>query len=301
MTWPFSEEINSQLGTLERTRNRLRRAFSAAAIASLLCLVAAGGLLGGAEAFGPSETLAELDIPAAVASALSNENLGHSQGLPGSAMLALESFADTLMPALKIMSIVVLIGGIGLSLVNRGSMFTAPVILAFTLAGVVNLGLPLLQGISNGETAELASSARRIEQLGAHPQALNAKFRALGLFDSPDGRYVVAQAAVKSGARPLPGVVGQVAKELAAASLAVDPQILYALEMAAFGEPRSPYARTYAETARATAGWMVLSGKALVALGGLVGIACLAAHLIGHAISRRLGRIRSLASGNHCT
>ncbi len=298
MTWQFSEEINRKLGALERTRNRLRRAYVAAAIASLLCMFAGACLLGGAAAFGPSETLAELDIPAAVARALSNENLGHSQGLAGSATLALETFAETLMPALKIMSIVALIGGIGLSLVNRGSMFTAPVILAFTLAGVVNLGLPLLQGISNGETAEVDSPARRIEQLGAHPQAVDAKLRALGLVDSPDSRYVVAQAAVKSGARPVPGIVGEVAKELAAASPAVDAQILYALEVAAFGEPRSPYARTYAGTARATEGWIVSGGKALVALGGLVGIACLAAHLIGHSISRRLGRIRSLASGN---
>lgn len=299
MTWPFSEEINIQLGALERTRNRLRKAYITAAIASLLCMLIGVCLLGGAAAFGPSEKLAELDIPAAVASAFSSESPEHSQALPGSAVLALESFTETLMPALKVMSIVALIGGIGLSVVSHGSIVKAPVILAFTLAGVVNLGLPLLQGMANGETAEHESPARRIEQLGAHPQAVDAKLRALGLVNSPDSRYVVAQAAVKGGASPVPGIVGEVAKELAeAAPTGVDRQILYALEVAAYGEPRSPYARSYAETAKATEGWLVLGGKVLVALSGLVGIACLASHLIGLAITRRLARIRSLASGN---
>ncbi|MFN9475134.1 MAG: hypothetical protein ACK59X_27390 [Acidovorax sp.] len=301
MTWAFSEEINSQLGALEQTRKRLRRAFIIAVSATLLLVLGGVGLWVGAAAFGPSASIAELDIPATVARALSNETSGKRfDSLAGNATFALTSFTETLMPVLKVLSILALLGGMGLSLVNHGSAGTAPVILAFAFAGAVNFGPPVLKAISNEETAEFESPARQIERLSAVPQAVDAKLRAVNVVDSKDSRYVLAQAAVRGGVSPVPEIVGEVAKEQGESpTLSADRQILYALEMASFGEPRSPHARRYAENAGRTEILMVLAAKVLVTLGVLGVFASLASYLLGRDITRRLGRIRGFAvAGN---
>lgn len=280
--FPISQDIRE----LDRRAGQILVGSKASSGAAGLSLIAAGALAIASSMAAPVATLEQLDVLSAVAVAL--PEMG---GLP------FESLTDSLLtlltgPLSKMMAIAAFIIGMGLGLVRQS---VSAVVMGIAMAMTVSYGPHVIVRVLDPGHAE---AGKTVDPVTLVQQTKDARERA----------YYEAQMAAQAG----DGAATRTALTklgLASEAEAIErdkpadgdimanakPQTLYAVEMAAFGEPRSEAATRYAAEAQSVAAGRWSGALAAFNIAGLAGATAFALFTLGRRMKRRVTRLMGVA------
>ncbi|EHW7386043.1 TrbC/VirB2 family protein [Escherichia coli] len=306
-----STDVFAQVGGLEARGEKMKRRGTRFLIAALAALAITGVAAVAGWAISPSATPGSIDVPQVLASTFSDHVPGSGGGALSAASLPFESVTDYLFgfmtgPAFLLLGVISIVacGAVFIFGGEISSFARSLCMIAMTIGMLVVSSNMVRSILGSGDHDGPADPSPRAAFMAAveaknfgRVQELIGEAR--GAASAAD--YVLAQIAVAEGLDRKPGprvVVGKAAGSMAMppAALGFTPRgaAAYAIERAAYSEPRSSIAKNYQQEQdrKAAAWWMTAS------MSGIVGaiLAAAATGFVGLAVSirKRVKRVRDL-------
>ncbi|HFR8143194.1 TPA: TrbC/VirB2 family protein [Salmonella enterica] len=306
-----STDVFAQVGGLEARGEKMKRRGTRFLIAALAALAITGVAAVAGWAISPSATPGSIDVPQVLASTFSDHVPGSGGGALSAASLPFESVTDNLFgfmtgPAFLLLGVISIVacGAVFIFGGEISSFARSLCMIAMTIGMLVVSSNMVRSILGSGDHDGPADPSPRAAFMAAveaknfeRVQKLIGEAR--GAASAAD--YVLAQIAVAEGLDRKPGprvVVGKAAGSMAMppAALGFTPRgaAAYAIERAAYSEPRSSIAKNYQqEQGRKAAAWWMTASMA-----GIVGaiLAAAATGFVGLAVSirKRVKRVRDL-------
>lgn len=296
----ISDAVQSQVAALEARENafgkRVRRL--APAGVGLACSTVAAGVL--VQFLGPDLQPSKVDVPKKLLECFSTSALasGGSHSFAGVAETLMSQLSN-LQPYLAGLALLGLLVGV-FNAAKTGEMTRAimPMIAGFTIVGSLGMVRTIFDGTSDGfqnnprEDFVHAVENHKIEIVAGDLRQVDQQ-------STPVGLYVLAQLSItgdEPNAKGRIAVTSDIASRLTlpAAGFVPRPDVLFAIEHAAFGRAKSPAALAYEDEQLAKQRIAKIALVILESLTLAVGASALGFFSLGQIIGRRLRRIRDM-------
>ncbi|MGP3505493.1 hypothetical protein [Paracidovorax citrulli] len=278
--------VASSVQRMLETDAVVRRRMRLATWVACASFVASAGLAVGAILVAPDASLGALDVPTEIATALAGPS-----DRAGELSAVVSTLGGTLVSVGRLLAVGMVVA-CGAKAYTRQS--PEPLFVGFLFCMAL-LGAGAFYDSEDGSNRPKPAEKALFNRASAGDMTgIDQQFNSLGLSNTPAGRYVLAQAAAVASEGKRFGLLDVYAKNLGELFPAAKPQVLYAIDVAAFGGPTSEAAIDYAAQRGSSARTLQLSALAVAGVSAL----CLAiwGTLFGvsRSIRARIKRIHAL-------
>ncbi|MGP3505494.1 hypothetical protein [Paracidovorax citrulli] len=285
---------------VQREARLLRRTEHVGVLLSLLVVVVAA--CAGAEYLvAPDASMSTLDVPGWIAGALSvpQSSLGRSDSIAS-------GFGNLMSSAGRIVAIGSLVIGTALSIVRKSPapflMGLAPgfvlLVLSFVSGVLGDVEIPRTARVAQGPAQSSAAVGKALwrQAKSEGPEGIREQLKSVAMNNFPEGRYVLAQAAAVAPRDQATDVLlRSLANSISNDSLPdAKPQVIYAIDVATFGEPRSKIAIDYERGRRSTAASIGSAGSVAAGIFLCILVYQFALVSVHRSIRSRVRRLRDL-------